>query len=164
MSATPVSSSPAPGTLPLPSRLIQRSWHRIRYVVRDEGREAGFTVLEAVVSFVLFAIVIAGATTGIVNSNAAAHNSQQRVDAANIAQQYVASIRANRKLVRSGTLSLSPAPIGSESFSATQTIAFDSAGITQCPSGSTGTMFTAVVKVYSSTGSFLARSDARVLC
>lgn len=134
---------------------------RIRHAFGDDS---GFTVLEVVVSFVLFAIVIAGATTGIVNSNAAAHSSQQRVDAANIAQQYVAAIRANRDEVKSGTLSLSPAPIGSDSFTATQTITFASANVTQCPSGSTGTTFTAVIKVYSSTGAFLARSDARVLC
>ena len=145
--------------------LIQRLKHRFGYLQRDERRDAGFTVLEAVISFVLFAAVLAGATTGIVNSAQASHVSQKRVDAANVAQQRIASLRAGRSTVKPGTMTITPISVGAETFTATQTIAFDDSSYTGCPSGATGAMFSVVVQVDDkNTGVELARSAARVLC
>lgn len=141
--------------------LTQRLKHRFGCLRRAEGRDAGFTLIEVVVSFVLFATVIGGATTGIVNSLQAAHGTQQRADAANLAQQYVASARADTLSAKNGTTAFSPS-IGNESFSVQRTIAFDS-GFSTCTV--TGATFTVRVMVYQkTTGTFLARSDARVLC
>jgi Tfp pilus assembly protein PilV len=153
---------------PAAPRVCAGRWTSLHLVQRarpGRGYDDGFTVLEAVVSFVLFAAVIGGATTGIVNSNRAAHLTQKRVDAANIAQQYVNAARANRGAVKAGTMTFTPAPVGHETFTGTRTIAFDDASVTRCPTGATGTTFTVSVKVSdANTGAFLARSDARVLC
>ena len=145
----------------MPARTALSLGRRLPCAARGDE---GFTVLEAVVSFVLFAVVIGGATTGIVNSERAAHLTQKRVDAANLAQQYVNRARADRATVKSGTSGFT-ASVGKESFRGSRTIAFDGSSVTQCPAGATGTTFTVVVKVSdANSGTFLARSDARVLC
>lgn len=148
------------------STLPRRLAHRVRAAARPASSDAGFTVLEAVVSFVLFAAVFAGATAGIVNSSQAAHTSQKRVDAANIAQQTIASVRASRMTITPGSSTLTPlSPDGKETFTVTRTIAFDDPSFTGCPSGASGAMFTVVVKVNdANSGLELARSAARVLC
>jgi len=149
-------------TTPHLFRQVQRLKHRIGCGQRDKGlADAGFTLIEVIVSFVLFATVIGGATTGIVNSLRAAHVSQQRADAANLAQQYVATARANAATAKDGTVS-NPDHVGNEWFTVQQTVAFDS-GYSNC--ATTGATFTVHVLVYQKTSNaFLARSDARVLC
>lgn len=125
------------------------------------SRDAGFTLIEVIVSFVLFATVIGGATTGIVNSLRAAHVSQQRTDAANLAQQYIATARANAQFAKDSTVTNAD-HVGNEWFTVAQTVAFDS-GYSSC--AVTGATFAVRVLVYQkATGAFLARSDARVLC
>lgn len=62
----------------------------------DISRDAGFTVLEALVSFVLFAIMAASAVTAIVNANSSSNLSRDRVTAANLAQQDIQQARSLR--------------------------------------------------------------------
>jgi type II secretory pathway pseudopilin PulG len=145
-------------------RSIQRFWHRIRYAVRDQGRDEGFTLLEAVVSFALFAFVIAGATTGIVSSLKASQGSQQRVGAANAAQFYVDQARSDSTLPVKYPDHTYTSSVGKESYTVERSFSFD-AGATQC---GTGVTYVVHVKVWAagiSTATIpLARSDARISC
>jgi type II secretory pathway pseudopilin PulG len=148
------------------TRLL-RTWRR------RLADEAGFTLLEAVVSFAVFAIVITAATWAITNALRTSHTSQQRVQAADIAQAVV-----NDAIRMAATIEEVPAPgttleanLGSDltknlyfaeddEFNVVKTVIYDKGG-----SCNTGTMFTINVAVYNKrTSQFLARSDARVAC
>ena len=52
--------------------------------------DGGFTVIEVVVAFMLFAIVGTAATTAVVDATKSSHGTQQRVQAADVAQQDIA--------------------------------------------------------------------------
>jgi prepilin-type N-terminal cleavage/methylation domain-containing protein len=155
--SNPFPTSRGPRTAP---HLRQRVCHRFGHAARTRREDDGFTLIEVVVSFVLFAIVAGAAATGIVNSIRASHRSEQRVDAANVAQSILAAVRAKTSAAQNGTTTLS-APVGNQNFSVQRTIAFDTTGATQCSSGAT---FAVTIVVSSSTGQSLARTDARVLC
>jgi prepilin-type N-terminal cleavage/methylation domain-containing protein len=141
------------------SSLLARAHHRARAAADEDG---GFTLLEVIVSFVLFAIVAASATTAIVSGLKASHGSQQTVDAANVAQTFIASTQANTIAVRAEATKIYPASVKGEQFQVTRTIIFTPARAPQC---SPGIMFTVnVVVTQQQTGKFLARSDAVVTC
>jgi len=124
--------------------------------------DAGFTVLEVLVSFVLFAVVAASATYGIVNALQTSHTGQQRVDAANIAQAYIAATEIRTQDAQTEVARPLTAPAGSEKFAVLRWITFSTPGATQCSAGQT---FTVNVTVsVASTGTFLARSDSIVAC
>ena len=76
--------------------LVQRVLHRIRYAARNDG---GFTVVEVVVSLVLFVIVAAAATSAIVNALATSNTTNNRVTATGLAQQALAQARADQAAV-----------------------------------------------------------------
>jgi prepilin-type N-terminal cleavage/methylation domain-containing protein len=146
---------------------IQRVCHRIRCVATDTA-ESGFTLVEILVSFVIFAVVVVGAATSTVNAVQASHLSQQRADAANVAQAAVAQVIAdaskNKTVPESGKSFVSNVGDGStvsrEKFSITRWITFDTGNA--CHPGS---VFTVNIEVrQSDTGHFLARSDSRVAC
>src|SRR5690242_112758 len=80
-------------------RLAERAITRVRSAAAEDA-DAGFSLLEVVVSFVVFAIVASGATYGIVNALATSHSSQQRIDAANVAQSFIASTMSNTSSVK----------------------------------------------------------------
>jgi type II secretory pathway pseudopilin PulG len=140
--------------------------------MRDRQDDAGFTVLEALVSFVIFAIVATTASYGLVEAINASHASEQRVNAAQVAQFWVADA-----IMRASTIGGTPvegqttySDVGgtsngvgyaaAERYTVVETITFDNPG-----SCLTGTLFwvNVVVKQYQ-TNAFLARSDARVAC
>lgn len=131
------------------------------------GPDAGFSLLEVVVSFVIFAIVAASAMAAMTSATKASHKSQQRVDAANVAQFYVAQAQNNTAGVRSETNKQYSAGVENEAFTVLRSVTFP-ARATQC---SPGVQFTVSVLVYQaqayarSTGSgFLARSDSVITC
>lgn len=133
---------------------------RIHDVCADD---AGFSLLEVVVSFVLFAIVASGATYAIVSALNASHTGQQRVDAANIAQSFIAQTQTNTSAVQSETArQVATSSLGSEKFTVLRWITFTTAGATQCSPGQTFSVSVTVSQ--QSTGTFLARSDSVIAC
>jgi prepilin-type N-terminal cleavage/methylation domain-containing protein len=132
--------------------------NRIRCAADDDS---GFSLLEVMVSFVIFAIVAGSATTAIVSALQASHGSQQTVDAANVAQSFIAATQSNTIAVRAEASKVYPASVLSEVFVVTRTITFTNRA-TQCTQG---IMFTVNVTVaQKQTGKMLARSDAVVTC
>ena len=75
-----------------PRRLAQRVWHRVRYATSND---AGFTLLEVMVSFLIFAIVAASATAAIVTGIKTSNTTRDRVTAASLAQAAIAKARAD---------------------------------------------------------------------
>lgn len=145
--------------------------HRLAARLRTAQRDAGFTVLEALISFVVFAIVATTASYGLIKSIEASHASQQRVDAADVAQYFIGDAirRANTIAPTEGRTIYShvggsdasgSAHAAEEQFTVVQTVTFDTAG-----SCNSGTLFWVHVLVrQAQTNQFLARSDARVAC
>jgi Tfp pilus assembly protein PilV len=126
--------------------------------------------MEVLISFAVFAVVMTSASVGMVNALQASHLSQQRVDAANVAQEYIAqTIAAASKVAPQSGLTTTPhvgngntgaGGAANEYFTVLQWITFDS-GNTCHP----GALFTVNVEVHQEqTNQFLARSDARVAC
>lgn len=142
--------------------------------LRNAQRDAGFTVLEALVSFIVFTIVATSASYGLVKAIDASHKSQQRVDAADVAQALVADA-----IRRAGEIGGTPSegttvyagvgpkidePDGSskdsEAFTVVETITYDTPG--DC---NLGNLFWVHILVkQEQSGQVLARSDARVAC
>jgi type II secretory pathway pseudopilin PulG len=145
--------------------------HRLAARLRTAQRDAGFTVLEALISFVVFAIVATSASFGLVKAIGASHASQQRVVAADVAQYFVgdairrantiAPVEGQTIYSHVGGANASGVPYAAdEEFTVVQTVTFDTAG-----SCNTGTLFWVHVIVrQAQTDQFLARSDARVAC
>lgn len=150
--------------------------HRIRRRLAHDTdtQDAGFSLLEALISFVVFAAVATGASFGIVKALNSTHLTQQRVEAADVAQYFVAdAIRTASTIAEipppGQTISFGVGADGltdahsyaeGEGFKVVETIVYDTGG-----SCNTGTMFTVNVEVYQAqTSQFLARSDARVAC
>ncbi|MDT4891597.1 MAG: hypothetical protein QOE97_632 [Pseudonocardiales bacterium] len=132
-----------------------------RRLDRQDG-DAGFSLLEVIVAFTVFTILCATATVAIVNSLNAAHGSQQRIDAANVAQSIVASTQAaDRNTVSNGTSSFLATVKQNEDFTVQRTILFSN-GATVCSPGAT---FVVNVVVYQKQqNKYLARSDSVVSC
>ena len=163
--ANPSPDRPGPRTTP---HLLQRVCHRIGYSVdtriRSRDDEAGFTLVEVVVSFVLFAVVAGAAATGLLRSIQASSTTEQRSDAANVAQTFIASTRANSQNAKNGVSTVAAA-VGKNQFSVSRTIAFDHSATT-CSSGATFVVDVVVYPIAHNvvSSAALARSDARVLC
>ena len=155
--------------LPLHGGRLQRV--RARWAATVGTRDTGFTLIEAIVSFVIFVTVATSTSVVIYNMQRTARVSQQRVDAADVAQTIVADA-----IVRSATI----APVAGqqilstlgdfcqstgvqtsecEQFTAVENVTFDNG------SCNTGRLFTVNVVVSQRQSSqVLARSDARVAC
>ena len=137
-----------------PGRVRQR----LAAAARDDD---GFTLLEVVVSFLLFSVVAAGATTAIVSALQASHRSQQRVDAANVAQLFIATSLQNAQAAANGSTTYPYLGVKNEDFTVKRTVTFDN-GATTC---SPGASFKVNVEVYQKqTNAFLARSDTVITC
>lgn len=132
-----------------------------RRAARLAGDDGGFTVVEVVVAFLLFAIVGTAAIAAVVNATKTSHMTQQRIQAADLAQQDIAQSVA---AYEAGTLPSSTtytATSGSESFTVTRTVAFVGSA-TACSSGNA---FTVHVQVTPKTGGGTgAKSDTEIAC
>lgn len=148
--------------------------NRIARVTR--GPDRGFTMIEVLVSFAIFMAVMSATMVAIVNAQRASHSTQQRVDASNVAQFFIAKARAdanaNRINGQGGDTILSATGAGltgkaaQEKFTVSRNISFAAPQTTQC---SPGTIFTIAVKVYQGTtikdaAKYLARSESVVAC
>jgi len=134
-----------------------------RRLVRDGSADAGFSLIEVLVSFVLFATVASAATYGIVNALQTSHNGQERVDAANIAQSFIAQTQTNTSSVQTETArQVATSSLGSDTFTVLRWITFTTPGATQCSPGQTFTV--SVTVSLQASGKFLARSDSVVAC
>jgi prepilin-type N-terminal cleavage/methylation domain-containing protein len=153
----------------VPDRL-RRLAQKVRRPAAPTG-DAGFTLIEVVVSFAIFAIVAASAGTAIYKAIHASHLSQQRTEAAGVAQSIIANAIAkandNTAIPEAGVSILSTiggptsATSSTEQFTAVRTITFDGGGTTCSP----GTLFTVnVVVKQAQSGAVLARSDTRIAC
>jgi prepilin-type N-terminal cleavage/methylation domain-containing protein len=142
--------------------MTSRPHGRIRQRLAAADRaDDGFSLLEVMVSFVLFVVVAGAATTAIVSALQASHSSQQTVDAANVAQSFIAITQVNTIAVRAETSKVYAASVLNEGFVVTRTIKFGGRA-TQCTQG---IMFTVNVTVaQQQSGKLLARSDAVVTC
>lgn len=149
---------------------MTRVCHRLRGTATQTTDDAGFTIMEVLISFAIFAVVITFASVGMVNAMQASHLSQQRVDASNVAQEFVSQAisNASKNAPEAGKTIITNVGAGgtgantanSESFTVTRWITFDS-GDTCHP----GSLFTVNIEVHQTQSSqFLARSDARVAC
>jgi prepilin-type N-terminal cleavage/methylation domain-containing protein len=150
------------------SATLNRRRHRINAAADDDGVDGGFTLLEVVVSFAIFATVMGGAMYGITSALQASHGSQQRVAAANVAQSFIAQAQANAATIavevdkQTDASSGKTTGVSKEEFIVHRWITFGAGGATQC---SVGTTFTVSVVVdQAQTGKFLARSDSVVAC
>lgn len=134
---------------------------RLTQRLRRGDTDGGFTVLEVVVSFVLFAVVSTAATTAVVNATKTSHGTQQRVQAAGLAQQDIAQSVA---AYQTGTMPKNTtytAAAGAESFAVTREVAFVGSA-TACTSGNAFSVHVEV-RPRSSAG-VLAQSDTVVAC
>jgi prepilin-type N-terminal cleavage/methylation domain-containing protein len=149
----------------MPAPHARRIRPRLGATVADDR---GFSMLEVVVSFVLFAIVAAGAATGIVSAIKASHTSQQRVNAANMAQQDIARVLAAYDAGTVPSESTYTASVTNEEFSVHRTVGYvDSSGAddTAATTCGTGIAFKVHVVVSQTQSSkVLARSDTVIAC
>jgi type II secretory pathway pseudopilin PulG len=148
---------------------LQRVCHRAGSAATDSS-DAGFTLIETLVSFLIFTVVATSAAYGINNALQASHVAQQRVDAADLAQYFIsdAILRANTIPPVEGKTILSNISTKDtsgnhnsqqETFNVIETVRFDTG------SCNSGRLFTVNVEVHQAqTNQFLARSDARVAC
>lgn len=156
--------------LPAP-HWLQRVRHRAARVVRGTSRDAGFTILEALISFLVFAVVATSSSVAIYNALKASRTTQQRVDAADLAQFFISkAIREASTIppVEGNTILTGVGDTGQagtghtaegEQFNVIETVKFDAG------SCNSGRLFTVNVEIrQAQTNQFLARSDARVAC
>jgi len=140
----------------MPARIVQHIRHRLLTADGDKG----FTLLEVIVSFVLFAIVASSATYAIVSALNASHGSQQHIDGANVAQTFIADQQQNAQSATNGSKTYTPS-VKNEDFVVTRTITFFAGGTACNPGGSYRVNVTVNQK---QTNKFLARSDTVITC
>jgi Tfp pilus assembly protein PilV len=141
-------------------RRVDRVRHQLVGAARDDD---GFTVLEVMVSFVLFVIVSISATFAIMSALSASHASQKRVDAANVAQRFIADQQQNAQTAVNGSNTY-PASVKNEDFSVQRTILFSDGGTLCNPGGSYTVNVKVTQKQNDGTYQLLARSDSVITC
>lgn len=141
------------------AKLVAKTRARL---IGEGRRDAGFTVLEVIVSFTLFVLASSTATYALFTSINASHISQQRGTAAGVAQSYIAQAAANSATVTRESAKQYSAAVGSEQFTVLRTITFSPSGATQCSQGASFTVD--VVVSQAQTSKFLARNDSVIAC
>jgi prepilin-type N-terminal cleavage/methylation domain-containing protein len=139
---------------------VRRIRHRVALATHLDD---GFTLIEVLVSFVLFVIVSTSATFAIVAALHASHTSQQRIDASNVAQRFMADQQQNAQRAVNGSATY-PASVKNEDFNVQRTISFFY-GSTQCNPGGSYAVNVEVSQMQKD-GNYrlLARSDSVITC
>jgi type II secretory pathway pseudopilin PulG len=101
--------------------------HRVRERIRSARHDAGFTLLEAVVSFALLAIMSGASLIAMVNADKAAATTTDRVTASNLAQQDLEAARALQYPSYPVVITASPVTVGGTVYTVSQAIT------TTCP-------------------------------
>jgi len=104
---------------------------RIRLRLHSAADDDGFSLLEVVVSFVLFAIVASAATAAVGNSIRTSDTTARRVEATQVAQQDIEKARAMKPAQISATGYPITVTAGSGTFTVTRTVSYSSG--TSCP-------------------------------
>lgn len=116
---------------------------RLRAHFGDDRADAGFTLIEAIVSFVIFAIVISAGVLAIVAGVSTSNTNRDRVTAANVAQQALAVAQALPVTsLTAAPTATSTSTVGKEPYTVTRAVDFAqstgtagaSASATACPS------------------------------
>lgn len=104
--------------------------NRVRPPLRqDEANapdDAGFTVLECLVAFVLFAVLAGASTMAIVNANQTSNSSRDRVTAADLAQQDIQQARSLRDGVYPQAVAAHTVTVGTKRYTVSRSV-------TACP-------------------------------
>jgi Tfp pilus assembly protein PilV len=101
--------------------------------VSTVSRDAGFTVLEALVSFVLFAIMAGASISAIVNATQSSNTSQDRVTAANLAEQDLQQARSQKAPNYPVAVAAHTVTVGNKSFTVQRTISNPSCPVSTDP-------------------------------
>lgn len=155
-----MSESPAPrlGARTTPHR-IQRLWHRIGYCTKGSHADSGFTLLEVVVSFAIFAVVAAAAVLAIANATNLSGYTSDRVAAANVAQAALQQLRADPSAV---VATPTPAPTTTSVGGRSYVVSRSAAVPASCPAGSV--IPVTVVVSWSDGTSRQVRMDTVIAC
>ena len=111
--------------------------NRIRRVRTDRRGDTGFSLIEAVVSMVIFAIVSTAAVTAVLTGITSTHLTTTRVAATNIAQQDIQNARAQAP----AQVSASGYPLtvtqGNTTYTVARQLSYSPSGASSCPSSGT---------------------------
>lgn len=163
MSGAPANPYPSPPRFRTNPHWIQRVCHRVGFAARDVRSDEGFSLVEVIVSFGLLMVVGAAAVAGIVNALQTSHVSQQRVLAANVGQQDLATDLAAYQAAGTVPRTTSYTTIvGSEQFTVSRAVSFNPGTATACSPGSTFTVHVQVSQTQS--GKFLTQIDTVIAC
>lgn len=122
------------------------------------NEDAGFTVLEMLISFVVFAIAAASATAAIANSIKISNTTDNRVTATGLAAAAIDQARAD-------TTSLIADPdttTTTDAYTVTRHATVPEAGGIRCPAGQT--IAVTVTVTWRDSGSRLVRVDTDIAC
>ncbi len=107
---------------------MSASRHRLDALSQEAATtDRGFTVIEALVSFVLLALVGASATSAIVATMRTSNTTRDRVTAANIAQQDIQDARSLRYPNYPAGVAAHTVTVGNKSFTVSRSVT------TPCP-------------------------------
>lgn len=111
---------PRPGT---PAAVLARRAGRPSAARHADAPDAGFTLVEAIVSLTLFAIVSAAAVLALVTGIRGENDTSDRVTAAQLAQQATDRARAMPRAALTAVPSTSsPQPVGGKTYTVTRVV------------------------------------------
>jgi prepilin-type N-terminal cleavage/methylation domain-containing protein len=135
-------------------RLTQRVWHRFGNAAPADG---GFTVLEVVVSIVIFVIAATAAGSALVTNVSSSRLTQERVRAASMAQSFLAGFQSSK------TMPASLPTSGPDGYSVS--ISLNPGLAAACATGSSRTVSVLIFAPgAATTGTPIARTDGVIAC
>jgi prepilin-type N-terminal cleavage/methylation domain-containing protein len=141
--------------------------NRVRRVRTEQRGDTGFSLIEAVVSMTIFAIVSTAAVTAVLTGITSTHLTTTRVTASNIAQQDIQSARAEAPAQVSAVGYPRTVTQGITTYTVSRQVSFSPAGSSGCPSAGTagGPFYVNVTDTVTWTGQHSpVRVDAVIAC